>query len=543
MNKPLHALLVEDSEDDAALLVKELHRGRYAVTYERVETAAALKAALARGRWDIVFCDFTMPQFSGDIALKIVKESGVDAPFIYVSGTMGEDHAVEAMKAGAHDYITKSDLTRLAPAVGRVLRQAEARRQHPSAEESRSESEAKERRLSVSSATEQWADKSQLLHAWNVEVTGQLASVAHDFNNLLAVIRGNAEVMLMNPDWRGAAALECLQQIIAATERSATLTRQLHALHRRQVEQTQPLDLNKAAANLGKMLGQILGGGIRLQCVYDARPAFVRADIGMIEQVLVNLVVNARDAMPRGGQLLIKTDRTTFDERGARAHPQGRAGEFVRLSVADTGTGIAPELLPRIFERFVTTKTPDKGTGLGLATVHGIIHQHQGWIEVSSRLGAGTTFEVFLPAIASPNPVTALPRDDTAPRGGAETILLVEDEAAVRLPMRRLLEAAGYGVWEAACAGDALKMWRDGKMEAELLVTDVSLPDGPTGYELAEQLRSQKPSLKAVFVSGYGANVAGGDASFRPGSKSFFLQKPFPSRALIETVRRCLDAI
>ncbi len=257
----------------------------------------------------------------------------------------------------------------------------------------------------------------QLRQSQKMEAIGQLAGgVAHDFNNMLAVMRGNAELLLMDADQHTEATKDNLKQIIVATERAANLTRQLLAFSRKQVMQSRPLVLNDVITDLAKMLRRIIGEHIDLQCRYGDQLPFVQADAGMIEQVLVNLVVNARDAMPQGGQLLITTEPVTLDEASIAKRPEARAGQFVCLTVKDAGTGIAPEHLPRIFEPFFTTKELGKGTGLGLATVYGIVKQHRGWIEVSSQLGAGATFAIFLPAIPTPASAAASPRSGQSPR-------------------------------------------------------------------------------------------------------------------------------
>jgi PAS domain S-box-containing protein len=382
----------------------------------------------------------------------------------------------------------------------------------------------------------------QLRQSQKMDAIGQLAGgVAHDFNNMLAVIRGNAELLLMNVDEHTPVTTDGLKQIMAASERAANLTRQLLAFGRKQLMQSQPLVLNQVIADLTKMLKRIIGENIDLQCHYAEPLPFVKADAGMIEQVLLNLSVNARDAMPRGGRLLISTGTASFDAAQARNHPDGRAGDFVCLTVADDGTGIAPEHLPRIFEAFFTTKEVGKGTGLGLATVYGIVQQHLGWIEVTSRPGAGATFKIFLPAIAPPPGATAVSLAKTQIPGGAETILLVEDEYAVRMITRRTLESKGYKVYEATTAREALEVWRGHAEEIALLLTDIVMPQGITGRDLTDELRAQRPALRVIFMSGYSSDVIGQDTEFFRRIKSHFLQKPFSAQALLQTVRRCLD--
>ena len=390
--------------------------------------------------------------------------------------------------------------------------------------------------------TERKQLEQQLRQAQKLEAVGQLAGgVAHDFNNVLAVIRGNAELLLMEADNHTPGTEDCLKQITAASERAANLTRQLLTFSRKQVMQSRPLILNEVIKDLTKMLKRVIGEQIDLQCCYGGQLPFVQADAGMIEQALVNLAINARDAMPRGGQLLISSEAVRFDEGHPHTHPKARAGQFVCLTVKDAGTGIAPEHLPRIFEPFFTTKELGKGTGLGLATVYGIVQQHQGWIEVISQPGAGTTFKIFLPGIPPPAVAAAPPHAEANPPGGSETILLVEDDYAVRMITRRVLECHGYKIYEATTAMEALDVWRSRAEGIALLLTDIVMPQGITGRDLAEQLRASRPTLKVVLMSGYSADVVGKDTEFFQQTQSYFLQKPCSARTLLETVRSCLD--
>src|ERR1019366_6911897 len=289
------------------------------------------------------------------------------------------------------------------------------------------------------------------------------------------------------------------------------------------------------------MLKRVMGEIIDMKCDFAAPLPYVQADPGMMEQVILNFVVNARDAMPGGGKLRVATEHVQLDEAQARVTPEARVGEFVCLLVSDTGTGIAREVLPRIFEPFFTTKAIGKGTGLGLATVYGIVQQHLGWIGVSSRPGAGATFRVFLPVIAPPPGAAAVSPAKTKIPGGAETILLVEDEYAVRMITRRVLESKGYKVYEATTAREALEVWRSHAEEIALVLTDIVMPQGLTGRDLTDELRAQRPALKVVFMSGYSADVIGQDTEFFRRIKSYFLQKPFSAQALLQTVRDCLN--
>jgi signal transduction histidine kinase len=398
-----------------------------------------------------------------------------------------------------------------------------------------------EERARLASVLEQ--SEAKLRQSQKMEAIGQLAGgVAHDFNNLLCVIRGNADLVLMAPNQPGEQTVDCLKQITAAADRAANLTRQLLAFGRKQVMRTEPLNLTGVIGNLTKMLKRIIGEDIELRCNSGERLPFVQADVGMIEQVLVNLVVNARDAMPRGGQLVIATESVRFGPGYTRNNPEAHEGNFVCLSVSDTGIGISPDHLPHIFEPFFTTKGPGKGTGLGLATVYGIVKQHQGWVEVVSQVGVGTTFKILLPALEVPLISEPAEPVETKPQGGNETILVVEDDEAVRSLTRRLLEGFGYRTWEAASGREALARWRDRADEIDLLLTDMVMPEGVTGRELAEQMRTQRPDLKVLFISGYSPDVAGKDTGFIHQNGSRFLQKPVPPRELLQTVRHCLDS-
>jgi CheY-like chemotaxis protein len=347
--------------------------------------------------------------------------------------------------------------------------------------------------------------------------------------------------LLMDEEHHAAETREGLAQVVEASERAANLTRQLLAFSRKQVMQSQPLLLNEVVANLTKVLDPVIRENIDLQCHYAALLPYVQADTGMMEQVILNLVVNARDAMPNGGQLCVTTEQLSLDEAQARVNPEARAGKFVCLSVSDTGIGIAPEMLPRIFEPFFSTKEIGKGTGLGLATVYGIVKQHQGWLEVSSQVGEGSTFKMLLPAIPTPAGLAAAAQVEADIRNGNEMILLVEDEPAVRLTTRRILERKGYRIREAADGREALEVWQSHAGEIALLLTDIIMPEEMTGRDLAAQLWRQRPGLRVIFMSGYSAEVIGKNAEFIQRTKSHFLQKPCSSRILLETVRRCLD--
>ena len=380
----------------------------------------------------------------------------------------------------------------------------------------------------------------QLRQAQKMEAVGQLAGgLAHDFNNVLTIVIGYAQLLLdggtMPPD-----AIGPLTQIYTAGNRAANLTRQLMVFSRKQAISRRAVDLNQIVGDICDMLRRMIGEQIKLELALSPALCTAEADAGMIEQVLMNLAVNARDAMPGGGTLGIATEHVTIDNAAARHNPEARPGEFVCLSVRDTGCGIPPENLPRIFEPFFTTKEAGHGTGLGLAMVFGIVQQHKGWIELESTAGTGTCFRILLPAIA---PVAAdaasRPAKTVSAGGGSETLLLVEDEPAVREFAVAVLRSHGYRVLQACSGVDALEVWKWHGPRIALLVTDLVLPDGLGGVELAARLRKERPALRVVLTSGY-ANGASGE-SFQPPTGMHFIGKPYKPQGLAQAVRDALD--
>ena len=381
----------------------------------------------------------------------------------------------------------------------------------------------------------------QLRQSQKMDAIGQLAGgVAHDFNNILTVIHGHASLLIAGATLPEPATRSALQ-ITQAVDRAATLTRQLLAFSRRQVMQPRQLDMNDVVGNMTKMLSRILGEDIALQLNYFPQPALVRADIGMVEQVLLNLAVNSRDAMPKGGQLTIRISTLELDADPVLNHQEARSGSFVCLSVHDTGCGIAPENMPRIFEPFFTTKEVGKGTGLGLATVYGIVKQHQGWVSVESDPGKGTAFRVFLPRSTEPLELANDQPAERATRGGQETILVVEDEAPVRELVCDLLSGYGYQILQARSGPEALQVWQECKGRIDLLLTDLVMPEQMNGRELAEKLWAEQPHLRVIFTSGYSAEVVGKDFVLCRGLN--YLQKPYHPQRLALAVRDCLDAV
>ncbi len=632
MGKPLRVLMVEDSEDDARLMLRELRGAGYDLTHERVDTAAALEAALDRHPWDLVIGDYSMPHFSGTAALAILRGRGLDIPYICVSGTITEELAVAAMKAGANDYVTKGQLKRLLPAIERELRDAKARAALRATEASFQtlvehapvgiyRSTPQGRFLSVNAAvvrmlgyesaadvlaldmgrdvyadaaerqrlverdsysdrqydnveatwkrrdgrlltvqlsvravrngagqveyyetfvrdvTDQRRLQHQVLQSQKMEAVGRLAGgIAHDFNNLLTVITSYSDLLLedLAP---GDAKRDDLEQVRKAADGAAALTRQLLAFSRQQVVEPRVVSLNTVIEGLQKILRRVIGEDIELTTTLAPDLGAVRADVGQLEQVLMNLAVNARDAMPTGGKLTIETANVEHDPDYAREQEAAAVSRFVMLAVSDTGIGMDEATKARIFEPFFTTKELGKGTGLGLATVYGIVRQSGGFIWVYSEPGMGTTFKIYLPqvdAVAAAAAATAAPG---ASRRGTETVLLVEDAAAVRAVTHQALARQGYTVLDAPNGAEALRIAASHPGPIHLLLTDVVMP-GLSGRQLSDQLARLRPDTKVLYTSGYTD-----DAVVRHGvleSGIAYLQKPFTVDGLARKVREVL---
>ncbi len=389
--------------------------------------------------------------------------------------------------------------------------------------------------------TEQRLLEEQLRQSQKMDAIGQLAGgVAHDFNNLLMVIQGNASLALMaeQPPHEVRA---IFQDILAATERASALTGQLLAFSRRQPMQARELDVNVVVAEVGRMLERLIGEHITLRTQFTTEATLVHADTAMIEQVLLNLAVNARDAMPHGGFLTLSTQIVSGRDRPGGMPLEAHAEVFIRVDVSDTGTGIGAESLPHIFEPFFTTKEVGKGTGLGLATAFGIAQQHGGWLSVDSEVGRGSTFSLFLPrhqsAQASSSPALV---SKPALQHGSETILVVEDDATVRSIVLQVLNKHGYRIHQAVSGLSALDMWEKCHGEVDLLLTDMVMPGGVSGHDLAQQLVAKKPTLKVIYTSGYSAEVFRGD--FVLPERVAFLRKPYRAEELLAAVRQTLDS-
>jgi two-component system, cell cycle sensor histidine kinase and response regulator CckA len=772
MAEPLRVLLVEDSADDALLLEREIRRGGFDLSLTRVENEAQFLESVSQA-WDVVIADYVLPRFTALGVLRHLRHLHLDIPTIVISGTVTESELVEAMRAGAHDYVQKENLSRLVVAIRRELGEAAGRRRRREAEDALREAQERFRfvventadvvyrlrfpdmvydyvspgieRLtgygpreingvglngivvSVTDTTgrpmtpdklewarhiEQsgefyadyqvrtkggelrwladhsfpWRDghgrllgavgtlmdvtdrklaeealrrseeyfrslienasdpivvlddagtvryespalekmlggrpadrmgrsglellpeedrpqltqtaqrllrepgrtelietrarhrdgswrnieavaksrrdeegkvtivvnvrdltvrkdlEAQLNQAQKMEAIGRLAGgVAHDFNNLTTAILGYSELML-----RKLGAEDPLRRHVAevtrAAERAAALTRQLLAFSRKQLLQPRVLDLAEVLEHSRGLLERLIGEDIELVTRAAAGVGRVRADPVQLDQVILNLAVNARDAMPRGGRLVLEASNADLDEDYAHEHVTVRPGPYVMLAVSDTGHGMDKETQKRIFEPFFTTKDKGKGTGLGLSTVYGIVQQSGGYVWVYSEVGRGTTFKIYLPRVEEEADQPAPVSEPTAARAVvSETLLLVEDEASVRELLRELLESAGYSVLEAARPAEALEFARSHEGPIQLLITDVVMPE-MTGPELAQRLAEIRPGLRMLFLSGYTEGVVVDKGLL--GDGVHFLQKPFTTDALEAKVREVLD--
>ncbi len=638
MKSPLHILHLEDDPNDAALIQSTLEAEGIVCVTSCVHKRDDFVAALERGGIDLILSDFSLPAFDGLSAVELVRNHWPDMPVILVSGSLGEERAIDSLKSGATDYVLKARLSRLVPAVRRAMQDVEARDENRRAEK-RILSELNFSEVSLNSlpgifylfdragnylrwnrnfervsgysaeeiarmkplefftgdekdyiakkieevftngdvnaeayftakdgtrtpyyftghriemegktcligtgidVSERKRLETQFIEAQKMEVIGQLAGgVAHDFNNILAVIMGYSDLVLndFEPDHP---LRKYVEEIRHASERAAGLTRQLLVFSRKQTVQPVVLNLNDVVNDMDKMLRRLIDENIAMTIVTGKQTGRIRADGGYIGQVLMNLVVNARDAMPNGGTLTITTTNESLDENYARNHTGVIAGDYVMLTITDTGTGMTEEVKTHLFEAFFTTKKAGKGTGLGLATCQTIVQQSGGHISVHSEVGKGTTFKIYFPRIEQPLDVTTKRAVSTEPLPrGTETLLIVEDEPSVRHLAVGVLKAQGYEVLSATNGQDGLHVARDHKgPPIRLVVTDVIMPL-MNGKVMAEWLKATYPDLKILFTSGYTDDAIAKHGVLEPGIA--FLSKPYTPATLARKVRSMLD--
>ena len=644
MDALIRILHLEDDLMDAELVQAELEEAGMTCRITLVQTQETFENALQQNTYEIILADYRLPMYDGMSALRLAREACPDIPFIFISGTMGEEAAVEALTQGATDYVLKPGLMRLGSAIKRALRESQNRREHREAERALAENEAKMRSIldsvdegfiiidrgyrilsanraycnqvglseaevigrlcheiahgsaqpcfesgedcpvqrtfetgfvhsafhthqegsgaeqyvelksypltdasgkitstieTLNNVTEKRKLQDQLAQSQKMESVARLAGgVAHDFNNMLGVIIGHTELAMGQVD-ASQPLFASLREIRTAAERSAALTRQLLAFARKQTAAPQVLDLNETVAGMLNMLRPLIGEDIDLTWQPAGGACAVKMDPSQIDQILANLCVNARDAIAGVGRIRIETGLATFDSDYCVHYPECIPGEYVALTVSDDGSGMDRETLSNIFEPFFTTKEVGRGTGLGLAMVYGIIKQNNGFINVTSQPGEGTTFRLYLPRHAVPAGDGQEQKEAAQAQGGHETVLLVEDELSILDMTRMMLERFGYRVLAASSPGEAIRLAQTHDGEIRLLIVDVIMPE-MNGRDLARQLTALYPQLACLFISGYSGDVIAHHGLLEDGIH--FIQKPFAMQDLAAKVRQVLDA-
>jgi PAS domain S-box-containing protein len=633
MSKRLHILHLEDNPADAELVAHVLQHDGVACEITLAASRPEFLHALEHGRFDLIIADYNLPQYDGIQALAEARARDADVPFITVSGAIGEDRAVEALKQGVTDYVLKDRLNKLPLAVRRAVKEHQTQRAHEQAEADLRRAHEQYRTLAESSpdmifivdregtvlyantrlaeflrrelpevlgrnlaelsaperverhrqdlatvvqtgrmvtheacyhlqGQDRWLDvrlvplrgprdevhaamgifrditekkrlEEQYLRAQRLESVGALASgIAHDLNNVLSPILMGLESL--RDAVRDARSLELLDAMDASAQRGAAMVRQVLTFGRGLGGEREPLPLRPLLQELETIVGQTFPKSIHFTLRAPRNLGLIRADATQVQQALLNLCVNARDAMPSGGTLAVEAGNVTLDEAAARVHPDARPGRYVRLTVSDTGTGIPPEILPKIFDPFFTTKEPGRGTGLGLATVHGIVRSHGGFVTVDSAVRVGTRFALHFPALedVAPEPPTPAPE---VPRGHGELVLVVDDEAALRNTTRSILEASGYRVLTAADGAQAVAAYAREPAAVAAVVLDMMMPlmDGATTLRALQALT---PGVRVLAVSGLPA-MAEGLAQGRIA----FLPKPYTRRDFLRALHELLQ--
>jgi two-component system, cell cycle sensor histidine kinase and response regulator CckA len=639
MSKILHLLLVEDSENDALLLVRHIQKSGYEIEYDRVVDITAMNESLERKSWDIVIADYSLPAFSGLAALALLKEKKIDIPFIIVSGTIGEEVAVQAMKSGAHDYVMKGKLTRLIPAIQREMDEAEIRRERKGTEKALQESENRYRGLFEGSkdtiyfstvegkcidinpagielfgygskeelmtadiaqdiffntlwshrkkelihaegftkdfeftikrkdgttaivvestmpvrdvqgnvimyrsilrdVTKQKQLEQQFIQSQKMESIGTLAGgIAHDFNNILGIILGYSS-QLEGKKNKPQEFSNSISAIVQAVERGASVVQQILTFARKTDVSFKLINLANAAREMLAMIKETFPKIIVMEGIFAPNIPDIYAESTQIHQVLLNLCLNARDAMPNGGLLTLKTEMRT-NEQVREFFPSADKENYVCLVVTDTGEGMDEETRLRIFDPFFTTKTDGKGTGLGLSVVYGVMQAHLGFIDVESKPKQGTIFRLYFPVPTThTSQIDFHQEEDSLNVEGTETILVVEDEDFIRNMVHRTLESKGYKVYTAQDGITAIQLYKNHRHEIDLVLTDLGLP-GMTGIDEFKMLKELNPEVKVVLTSGFFDKEE--RYKLLMGGAQAFIQKPFRLESVLQIIREVLD--
>jgi PAS domain S-box-containing protein len=639
MSKPLNILVIEDYNADFLMVERHLKQHGLSARCTRVDTLEGLQEAIDRQSWDLVLSDYNVPQLDFQDSLNLLLAALPDLPVIMVTGTVGEEMAVELLKLGVRDFVLKEHLARLVPAIGRSLRDTSERRARLTAEQALQNSETHFRsifnkspvaigigqvvsglmfdvndaflqlygyerdemigrtttelhlyslpderieiirligecgqvvnrevqvrrktgenlmvlysaelielggesflQVMLTDVTERKRLEEQIRQAQKMEAVGQLAGgVAHDFNNILSVIFGYSDLIL-GQAMENDPVKRYVEEIIKASKRAAALTQGLLAFSRKQAVTLAVIDLSEVIKGNEAFLRRLIREDIELKITCTEEPFSVMADRGQIEQVIMNLVANARDAMPHGGKLSIETLPVTLDQEFIETHGYGKTGPYILFSVSDTGFGMDRETQLRIFEPFFTTKEQGKGTGLGLSMAYGIIKKHDGFINVYSEPGTGTIFNVYLPCVQATAHVEKVGTDEVAPlRSGVETILVGEDDAALRRLSSKVLSYYGYRVIEAVDGQDVVDKFLEFQDSIQLVILDLVMPK-KNGKAACDEMKMLRPGLKVIFTSGYSRDIF--DENYTFDEYTDFIHKPISPTELVTKVGEMLD--
>jgi two-component system, cell cycle sensor histidine kinase and response regulator CckA len=511
IGRPIHLLFVHDQPSVTDEWLRVLTEAGLNIRSEVVATADAFVRRVADREFDAVIADFTAAGWNGLAPLELLQRADKKLPFILLTGVLHEEQASGLMQKGITDWVERDRIARLPVTVQRAVEFAWARKRCDDLDE-------------------------ELRRAQRVEAVGRLATgIAHDFSNIVTIIHGHTGLLRAEPHL-SPSMQDSLQQVARATERAGKLTHQLVTLGRNGVPNFRSVDLNEVLADMSTLLQRTIGEDIELEFCYDSNLPPVYADPHSIEQCVLSIAVNAREAMPSGGQLLVSTSTVDLTRANVSHHPEARQGQFVCLTVVDSGAG--EQSVSRLFNPLWTARSSGNGFEFGLGAVNSIVQRHQGWVEVQGQIGHGTTLRIYFPVDKNVI-VRRLSAPSTQMLG--HTVLVVEDEAPVRAIMRTMLERRGFKVLEAASGIDALAVWHQQHDTIQLLLTDLVLPSGISGQELAEQFTAQKPGLRVLYTSGYSAGAANNGVALD--HEHAFLEKPFDGAKLIEAVYRCLEGV